>query len=76
MRYKIEKEQVQMLANGQVIKCGYMSFRASGKAQDICQAILDKNMPDFFDTVIDRGVVCTNIYVSPRGLRRRRQKRR
>lgn len=76
MKYQITKQQVEKLANGEIISCGYMSFRASGRVQDICKAILNKNMPDFFDTVIDRGAIVSSIYVSPRGIRRKRKKRR
>ena len=73
MRYEITKDQVEKLASGGVISCGYMSFKASGRAQNICQAILNKNMPDFFNTVIDRGPVVTSIYVIPRKRRRRKK---
>lgn len=48
MKYQITNQQVEALSRGDVITCGYMSFRASSRVQDICKAILNKNMPDFF----------------------------
>jgi hypothetical protein len=76
MKYQITKQQVEALSRGDVITCGYMSFKASGRVQDICKAILNKNMPDFFDTIIDRGAIVSSIYVSPRGIRKKRKIRR
>lgn len=75
MKYEITKQQVELLANGEIISCGIMSFKASGKAQDICKAILEKNMPDYFKVIIERGGIVTNMYVVPKGMRRKRRRR-
>ena len=76
MKYQITKQQVEALSRGEVITCGYMSFKASGRVREICKVILDKYTPDYFNTIIERGVVLTNIYVTPRGLRKKRRRRR
>jgi hypothetical protein len=75
MKYQITKQQVEALSRGEVITCGYMSFKASGRVQDICRAILNKNMPDFFKVIIERGGIVTNMYVVPKGMRRKRRRR-
>lgn len=75
MKYEITKEQVECLASGKIIKCNYMSFRASGRAKEICKSILDKNMPPYFKIIIDRGPVLTSIYCVPKGMRRKRRRR-
>ena len=76
MKYEITKEQVEVLAEGGIITCHYMSFKAGNGAKNICKNILDKNMAPYFKIIIDRGPILTSIYCVPKGMRRKRRRRR
>lgn len=74
MKYNLTREQVEALANGEVVSFSPMSFRASNRTREICNSILRKNLTNSFTTIIERGVITTNIYLVPTRKMRKRKK--